>query len=284
MARAPFFYRTAILGVGLLGGSLALALRHRGLTAQVVGYGRKERNLKAALQKGIIDSYCLFAEEAVQGADLVVLATPVGAFLPLAKAIKGHLKGGSVQMDVGSIKGSLARRLHTLLPSYVPCHPIAGGERSGVEAAHEGLFNGALCIITPFEDTNTPALRGIRALWKALGCRVRHMSPKEHDRVYALVSHLPHLVSYALVGTAREADSRSLPYAGRGFRDSTRIALSSPELWSDICTMNRGNLLRLLRLFKKQLAELQDCLQRADQEALMKTMEKARRFRARLEG
>ncbi len=278
-----FFEKTAILGVGLLGASLALAMKKKGLSHVISGFGRKEENLRKALEKGIIDSYFLDPAEAVKEADLVVFATPVGAFPGIAAAIKDRLKKGSIQTDVGSLKGNLVREMEALLPRFVGCHPISGGERSGIEFASPHLFEGAKCIITKTGETDEDAARAMAGLWTTVGSDVEFMDPEAHDEIYALVSHLPHLVAYALVNTVGDSGSDFIRFAGKGFRDSTRIAMSSPELWRDVCRMNRENLLKYMDIFKSCLKRLEQSLEAGDTPALEREFESARKLRCQLE-
>jgi len=278
------FDRVAIIGVGLIGASLALALKKYGIAAEVKGSGRKEGNLKKAIRHGVIDSYSLNRSEIVEGADLVVLATPVGCFKAVIEEARPFLKKGAIVTDVGSVKGRLAREMEGLMPegvAFVGGHPIAGSDRSGIDAASEDLFAGAKCIITPTEHTPEEAVRRVTELWTAIGAEVCFLSPEEHDLVFALVSHLPHLIAYALVNTVGDVNPEYIHYAGKGFKDTTRVALSSPELWRDICFKNKENLLDLVQRFQKSLTSMVDAL-RNDSEELEVLFEKAQRLRGRL--
>ena len=278
------FGKTAILGVGLLGGSLALAMKEKGLTREISGFGRSAPNLEKAKAMGAIDS-CHPGDPAgaVAGADLVVFATTVSAFGPIARAIKGSLKEGSIQTDVGSVKGALVSELEEILPRYVGCHPIAGAEKSGSGAATARLFVGADCIITRTPRSDPEAVHALEDLWEAAGCRIRFMDPFFHDEVYALLSHLPHIVAAALVNTVGQADGNLIGFAGKGFMDSTRIAMSSPELWRDICLMNGKNILRFAGAFKKEMERLEGLISNPDAEALKEAFSSARALRSRLE-
>lgn len=282
------FKKTAILGVGLIGGSIALALRKRGLCSDVSGFGRNPERLAEAQALGIIDSFDTDPAKAVEGADLVVLATPAGKFEELAGKIKGSLGTGAIVIDAGSVKGGLVVRLQSVLPRFVGCHPIAGGERSGFEAADAGLFEGALCVITRTDATDEGSFKKISALWKSMGCTIKTMSPGEHDRLYGLLSHLPHIVAYALVNTAGgegggEGGGASLGLAGRGFRDMTRIAASSPGLWRDICSMNAEQLLPQLEAFMEQMKSVSQMLRDGDLDGLEEFFSKARALRKGIE-
>lgn len=281
--RFPPFKKTAILGVGLLGGSLALALKGKKLSKEICGFGRKEENLKRAKRKCIIDSYRMDPREAVKGADLVVLATPVGTFRELAKTIAPALEKDSVQMDMGSVKGSLVYELEKMLPRFVGCHPIAGGDRSGIDSARASLFKGVRCIITKTARTDEDACQRIFELWERLGGRAEIMDPMEHDRVYALVSHLPHLIAYALVNTVGEADPSYIRFAGPGFRDTSRIARSSPELWKDISLLNRENILNFLEVFKRNLEKLETLIEKGDAESFKKALSDAKALREQID-
>jgi len=279
------FNKVAIIGVGLIGSSLALALKKYGVAVEIKGSGRKESNLKKAMQHGVIDSYSLKHSEIVKGADLVVLATPVGCFKAVIEEAGPFLKKGAIVTDVGSVKGRLAREMEGLMPegvAFVGGHPIAGSDRSGVDAATEDLFAGAKCIISPTEHTPEEAVRKVTELWTAIGAEVCFLSPEEHDLVFALVSHLPHLIAYALVNTVSDVDPEYVHYAGKGFKDTTRVALSSPELWRDICFKNKENLLDLVQRFQDSLASMVDALKRNDSEELEALFEKAQRLRGKL--
>jgi prephenate dehydrogenase len=275
----PVFNKTAILGVGLLGGSLALALKRKKLSKEICGFGRKAENLKKAKRRCIIDSWSLDSGEAVEGADLVVFATPTGTFLEIADNVRPALSKGSIQMDLGSVKGVLVNEMEKILPRFVGCHPIAGGDRSGADSANPELFKNALCIITKTANTENASFKKIKALWQAVGARTEVMDPVEHDRIYALVSHLPHLLAYALVNTAGEVNPDYLHFAGPGFRGSTRIARSSPELWKDILLLNKENVLNFLSLYKKDLEKIEGLLQKNDKDALKEAFSRAKALR-----
>ncbi len=279
------FSRVAIIGVGLIGASLALALKKHGIAAEIVGTGRKEENLRKAVNRGAIDSYCLRSSDAVKGADLVVLATPVGSFRDIINEVRPFLSEGAIVTDVGSVKGRLARELEGLMPEgvvFVGGHPIAGSDRSGIDSATEDLFVGAKCIITPPEDSPREAVGKIEELWKAVGAEVVFLSHEEHDLVFGLVSHLPHLIAYALVNTVGDVNPGYIDFAGKGFKDTTRVALSSPELWRDICFKNKENLLDLVGRFQQSLAKMVDALNRENGEELEELFEEARNLRTRL--
>lgn len=279
------FDKVTILGVGLLGGSFALALKRQGLCRSIVGYGRNRENLLSAQQTGIIDSFEQDPREACRDADLVMLSTPVGSFLELTEAISPALKKGALLTDVGSVKGRLVSEIERLLPKdvcFVGGHPIAGSDRSGIGSANAELFRDAKCILTPTEHTDPAALKNIEGLWKSLGCTVITLSPDEHDRIYASVSHLPHLLAYTMVNTVADIDDSYLAYSGKGFLDATRIASSSEDLWSDICLLNRENLIEVLAVFRKNLDLLDRHLKASDSGKLKAEFRKARQLREQL--
>ena len=242
---AAMFRRMVIAGVGLIGGSLALAARERGLVDEVVGYGRSEKNLRLALKRGMIDSYFLESYEIPFATDFLVLGTPVRSIVPLMEEFMGCLHPGCVVSDVGSVKAEIVRDMEKLLPDTLPfvgAHPIAGGEQWGAAPARADLFIGQRCILTPTRRTDKAALKTLKAFWRKVGAKVEIMDPELHDRILGVVSHLPHVLVYALVnllGRAKVDRVDLKEYCGGGFKDFTRIASSRPELWRDICLLNR---------------------------------------------
>jgi prephenate dehydrogenase len=276
------FKKVSILGVGLIGASFALAMKKHGLCSEITGCGRREENLKRAEERRIIDSFETDPAKACTGADLVLLATPAGSFPGLVKKIRDSLKMGALVTDVGSVKGKLVHDIDALMPegvSFVGAHPIAGSDRSGIETAAADLFSGARCIITPTEKTDKKALEAVAGIWTAFGSIPERIDPDEHDRIYAAVSHLPHLLAYEIVNTVADMDSSYLAFSGQGFKDTTRIALSSPELWKDICFLNRENLLESIEILKQNLDRASRNLRASDSEALEEDFRKARRLR-----
>jgi len=277
------FGKIAIIGVGLIGGSIAMALKERGIKGSIMGIGRSEGRLKMAQEKGIIDGYSTVPSQGVENADLIILSTPVGRFEDIIVAIRDRIKKGAIVTDVGSVKAGVVRRLSPLLTEgvrFVGAHPIAGGESSGFESADPGLFKNALCIITPVDSTDREALESVSNLWRSIGSKVVYMSPDEHDVIYASVSHLPHIIAYALINTILERDD-ILSYGGSGFKDMTRIALSPAGLWRDICMYNRDNILSALRDFLASLSKIRKMIEDSDWVALEREFEKAgkgRRF------
>lgn len=248
----PLFNKVTIIGVGLIGGSLARVLKAKSLAGELTGAGRSRHTLERALKLGVIDHMGQGISHGVDDADLVVLASPVGTFEAVVREIAPHLKKGAILTDVGSVKGDLVRKIEGLLPSgvhYVPAHPIAGKEKHGVDEAVDTLFRGAKCIITPTEKTDRKALETVKDVWTAAGANVVIMDADLHDKVFAAVSHLPHVAAYAMMCAVAELNTGTedyLAYSGAGFRDFTRIAASSPEMWKDVCLMNRENLIQMI--------------------------------------
>jgi prephenate dehydrogenase len=259
-----FIPRLAIIGVGLIGGSLALALKAAGAVGEVVGIGRGQANLEKALELGVVDRTTRDAADGVRDADLVFLATPVLALPDVAASIAPHLKPGAILTDGGSVKGSVARTIEPLLPPgvhFVPGHPIAGTEKSGAEAAFATLYQGRRCILTPTDRTDRGALELVRRVWETAGSEVVLMDVEKHDRVLAAISHLPHMVAYSLVNAVSTYDryeENILEYSAGGFRDFTRIASSDPTMWRDIALTNRDALLEMMERFERFFAELKE--------------------------
>jgi prephenate dehydrogenase len=284
----PLFERMVIAGVGLIGGSLGLAARGRSLVGEVVGYGRGEENLQIARDRGAIDRYSRSPEEAADGADLVVLAVPVRSLRPVAERMLPHARQDAVVIDVGSVKGKVVESLSPLVrppAAFVGCHPVAGTEHSGAANALPDLFDGQLCIVTPTPSTDSRALARVRGLWEQLGMRVESMPPAEHDRLLALVSHLPHVVAYALVTAIereRMVERDPLSYSGGGLRDTTRIASSHAEMWRDIFLDNRAEVLRAIGQFSAAVERLRQMIDREESAPLEAELEFARRARGRL--
>ncbi len=259
---ASMFRRMVVVGVGLIGGSLALAARKHGLVGEFVGFGRGEKNLRLAQKRGIIDRYFIHEEEFPRGVDLLILATPVQATVSIATSFLPGLEPGCLISDVGSVKARIVREMERLLPSHLPfvgAHPIAGSEQWGAQAALPDLFSGQRCILTPTRNTDPGALKKTACFWRRVGARVEVMDPHLHDRVLGVVSHLPHVLAYALVNTLSrtEVDSVDLKdYCGGGFKDFSRIASSRPEIWRDICLVNRQAIGKSLGDYIKSLERL----------------------------
>jgi prephenate dehydrogenase len=242
---AALFHKMVIAGVGLIGASLALTAREHGLVEEIVGYGRGEKNLRYALDHGMIDAYFLSPKKFPVAVDFLVLGTPVASIAPLTKEFLPHMQPGCIVSDVGSVKAEIVRDMEKLLPPqmhFVGAHPIAGGEQWGAEAARANLFVGSRCLLTPTQKTDRAALDKVATLWKKVGAKVEELDAETHDRILGLVSHLPHVLVYGLVNMmnrARVNSTEVIEYCGGGFKDFTRIASSRPELWRDICLLNR---------------------------------------------
>ena len=256
------FHKMVVAGVGLIGASLALAARERGLVEEIVGYGRSEKNLRFARDKKMIDSYFSQPWEIPEDTDFLVLGTPVQATVPLMEDFMGRLRTGCIISDVGSVKAEIVRGMEKLLPPTLPfvgAHPIAGGEQWGAEPARADLFIGQRCILTPTKKTDPAALEKVSTLWKKVGAKVEELDADTHDKILGLVSHLPHVLAYGLVNfmnRARVNSTEVIEYCGGGFKDFTRIASSRPELWRDICLLNREAVSGGLADYIKELEKL----------------------------
>lgn len=276
-----------VIGVGLIGGSLARALREAGVVDRIIGVGRSRDSLDAALDAGIIDEATTDAGGAVRDADVVVIAAPLAATDAVLGRIARALPAKAVVTDVGSVKQSVVEaaraRLGDALPAFVPAHPVAGSEQSGPAASSASLFRGHTVILSPLDETRLQAVEDVRRMWEATGADVLMMSAAEHDQILAAVSHLPHVAAYAIVDLlARIGDVDELfGLAGGGFRDFTRIASSEGTMWRDICLANRDALVPLMRQYSEALAGLADSLERGDGEALLRVFRHARDSRHR---
>ncbi len=282
----PFFETVTIIGVGLLGASVALAMKKRDLCARIVGSGRSERNLQQAQERGIIDDYFLDPAQACRDSDLVLLATPITTFEESLKRIYASLKSKVVVTDVGSVKGRLVEEMEKIVPArayFVGAHPIAGKETSGIDGASADLFELKRCFITPTVRSHPEAIAKVVALWKQLGMLVELVDPHSHDRIFSLVSHLPHLVAYSLVNAVEKTEPSWLNYAGSGFRDTTRIALSSPHLWEGIASANRNQILEAAKIFKQELDQIISALENNDASELLNSFVLAQSARARIQ-
>ncbi|OGA59329.1 MAG: prephenate dehydrogenase [Betaproteobacteria bacterium RIFCSPLOWO2_12_FULL_65_14] len=279
------FERVAVIGVGLIGGSFALALKQAGACAQVVGAGRNAENVRLAQERGILDSVAPDAVAAAHGADLVLIAAPVAQFAKIFREIAPVLGPKALVTDAGSTKrdviaaarSSLGRKI----AQFVPAHPIAGAEKSGAAAASAELFRGKRVILTPLAENTDSSVRKVDAAWSACGARITRMEPEAHDALLAAVSHLPHLLAFALVHeiAGRENSAELFSFAAGGFRDFTRIASSHPEMWRDICSANTDHLLIELSRFEKRLAKVRALLEQRDAAGLEKLFAEARAAR-----
>jgi len=277
--------RVSLVGVGLLGGSLGLALKRRRLARTVVGYVRRAASVAECRKAGAVDLATRDLAAAVAGADLVVLSTPIAQMRPLVERLLPSIKPGAVVTDVGSVKGSLVAELEGQVARsgahFVGSHPMAGAEKTGVSAARVDLFVNAVCVVTPTRGTHRPALQRVEALWKSVGARVVRLSPGLHDELVSRTSHLPHVVAAELANfVLRPRQPKAQPtLCANGFRDTTRIASGSPEMWRDIALANRKNLSGALGEFIAELREFQRLLRRGDAEGLSAFFIQAKRRR-----
>lgn len=280
--------RLAVFGVGLIGGSFALALKRAGLAGNIVGVGRSRVNLDAALRLGIIDGIAASPAEAARDADAICLATPVGALPEVLRDIAPHLGADALLFDVGSTKQDVIAAARAALGSriaqFVPGHPVAGTEDSGAAAARPELFHGKAMILTPLPENPATAVAAVRTWWEACGAQVMTMDAERHDRIFAAVSHLPHLAAFALVAelASRPEAEVFFRHAGSGFRDFTRIAASHPDMWHDIALANRAALLAELDAYGEALARLRDALAAGDSTRLKELFTQASQARRKL--
>ncbi len=269
------FKRVAMIGIGLINGSLARVIKRLGLADEIVACARRTETVEQAKALGLADRTTTDPAEAVIGADLVVIGTPPGAAGKVAEAITSTLDRQAIVTDVGSIKRKVIQDVHPHLPfpgRFVPGHPVAGSEKSGPEASFDTLFEGRHCILTPTAETDPDALEAVRALWQAAGSRVSIMTPDHHDRVLAITSHLPHLIAYTIVGTVADLEEHQqtevLRFSAGGFTDFTRIAGSDPVMWRDIFLHNKDAVLEMLGRFTEDLSVLQRAIRWGDGDAL----------------
>jgi len=282
-----FFERVAVIGVGLIGGSFALALKAAKRCGHVAGAGRSAANMQRALERGAIDSIASDAAAAVQDADLVLVSTPVAQIEKIFLSINSKIKANAIITDAGSTKRDVVAAARAALGAriaqFIPAHPIAGAEHSGVAAANPELFRGRRLILAPLEENRKQDIETLASLWSVIGARVSRMTPEAHDAVFAAVSHLPHLLAYALVHEVSErSDAAQLfGYAAGGFRDFTRIASSHPEMWRDICVANSDQLLKEVARFSAELEKIKKLLETRDAASLEKLFAEARAARER---
>jgi len=279
--------RLAIIGVGLIGGSLARALRNAGAVGEIVGCGRGKENLDKAVELGVVDRYSHDVGEAIRGADMIFLAVPLGAMRETFAAMKGHLSADAVITDGGSAKFSVIDDCREVfgevLPNLVAGHPIAGTENSGVEASFAELYQNRRIILTPTAETADDALARVQAMWQACGGEITLMSVEHHDEVLAATSHLPHMLAFGLVDTLAQMKENDeiFRYAAGGFRDFTRIASSNPVMWRDVCVANRRALGKMMSHYLNEMQELAQTIERGDGEALLEIFTRAKQARDR---
>ncbi len=272
------FNKVVIIGTGLIGGSLGLALKKKHLVSQIVGLSRHRRNVRLAKKAGAID-YIGSSLETVKDADLVILATPVDAIIDIAFKIATKIKKDCIVIDVGSTKETIVYKISRVIPNFLGCHPLSGSEKRGVTNLQEGIFANSICIVTPAAKTNKKVLNKISLLWRRLGSKVVILSPKKHDQILAFTSHLPHAVVFSLMGSI---PMEFLSLSSGGLKDSTRISASDANLWSEVFLSNRGNLVACLTTFQAKLALLKLALKRKNKKLLTNILLAAKKKREKL--
>ena len=280
------FEKVCIVGLGLIGGSVGLAIKRSNISNQITGYARSNSTLERAIELGLVDKVEDNLKDAVNDCDLVILATPLSAFKKLVEEMSPFLKKDCIITDTGSAKLSVIEDLSGILPSnveFVPGHPIAGTEESGPDAGFAELFDNRWCILTPTDDNSSHAVDLVREFWESIGSKVEIMDPLHHDKVLAITSHIPHLIAFNIVGTANNlanvTEKEVVKYSAGGFRDFTRIAASDPKMWSDIFTYNSEAVLEMLELFSNDLAKLKAAVIKKDSDLLFSNFEKTREVR-----
>lgn len=280
------FKKIALVGIGLIGSSLARVARRENLARHIAISTRSRATLERAEELDLGDSYSLDPKEAVQGADLVIVSVPVGASGAVAEEIAPALKKGAILTDVGSTKASVIAQMQPFVPEgvhFIPGHPLAGTEKSGPDAGFADLFRNRWCIFTPLPDTDPDALEKLSEFWRRCGSNIDTMDPQHHDMTLAIVSHLPHIIAYNIVGTADDLESVTktevIKYSASGFRDFTRLAASDPTMWRDVCLHNRDAILEMLARFSEDLASLQRAIRWGDGEKLFDLFTRTRAIR-----
>ena len=283
------FDTVCIIGLGLIGGSIGLSMKKNNFESKVIGYAKTERTLSRAVERGLVDDAEKNLVKAVNGADLIILATPLSTFKSIIKEIAPFLKKGSIVTDTGSAKFTVLEELKDLIPKdveFIPGHPIAGTEESGPDSGFPELFENRWCILTPTKDNSEESVKRIKYFWELLGSKVEIMDALHHDKVLAITSHIPHLIAYNIVGTANDlanvTDSEVVKYSAGGFRDFTRIAASDPKMWSDIFTYNSEAVIEMLDLFSNDLIKLKESILKKDTNMLFSSFEKTRNVRKRI--
>ncbi len=283
---SAMFGRVALIGIGLIGSSLAHIMRREKLCGHISGFARSSTTRAKALELGLVDSVHETAADAVRDADLVILCSPVGTYGGIAREIATTLMAGAILTDVGSVKGAVLRDVEPHVPNtvhFIPGHPIAGTEQSGPESGFAELFAGRWCILTPVEHSDPVAVAKLEAFWRACGSNVEVMTADHHDRVLAITSHLPHLIAYNIVATAADleevTDSEVIKFSAGGFRDFTRIAASDPVMWRDVFLNNKEAVLEMLGRFSEDLSALQRAIRWGDGDTLHELFSRAREIR-----
>jgi cyclohexadieny/prephenate dehydrogenase len=280
------FERFAIIGIGLIGSSIARLIRKKGLANFISVAARSQKSINTANELGFADSATLNLADAVKNSDIVMICSPVSTYKTVMEEIAPNLKSGAILTDVGSVKGSVIKDLSPKLPldvHLVPAHPVAGTEHSGPEAGFSELFEGRWCVITPPAETDESAVNKVAAFWRAAGSNVEFMDPTHHDQVMAMTSHLPHLIAYTIVGTATDLEkslmNEVIKYSAGGFRDFTRIAASDPMMWRDIMLNNKDAILEMLQRFNEDLTALQRAIRWNEADTLFDFFSKTRTIR-----
>ena len=280
------FKKVCIIGLGLIGGSIGLAMKRSKISNQIIGFARSNSTLKRAIELGLVDKVKDNLEDAVNDCDLIILATPLSTFKKLVEEMSPFLKKDCIITDTGSAKLSVIEDLRGTLPNnveFIPGHPIAGTEESGPDAGFAELFDNRWCILTPTEENSSNAIDLIKEFWESIGSKVEIMDPLHHDKVLAITSHIPHLIAFNIVGTANNlanvTEKEVVKYSAGGFRDFTRIAASDPKMWSDIFTYNSEAVLEMLELFSNDLAKLKAAVIKKDSDLLFSNFEKTREVR-----
>lgn len=282
----PLFNRIALIGIGLIGSSISHAVRRKGLAKTIVGHAKSAATRETALKLGLVSEAYETAAEAARGADLVILCTPVGVCGALAKEMQPHLATGAILSDVGSVKGAILRDCEAYIPKdvhFIPAHPIAGTEHSGPEAGFASLFDNRWCVLTPAPGTDAAAIEKLKAFWQGCGSNVEVMAADHHDMVLGITSHVPHVLAYTLVNTARHlekvTDSEVIKFSAGGFRDATRLAASDPTMWRDVFLNNKDAVLEMLGRYIEDLIMLQRDIRFGDGDAMFKLFTETRDIR-----
>lgn len=273
------FNRVTIIGLGLIGGSLGLAIKDKKIAGEIIGVSRRPSTLKKAISLGAVDSVSRDLKVAVQGSDLVILAGPVLNIVDSAGKIKNALKKGAIVIDVGSTKQHVVEQIEKIIPKgvfFVGSHPMAGSEKSGIFYAAKGLFKGAVCFLAKTNNTDRDAFSKVRKFWEALGMDVVDVSPQAHDKIVSGVSHLPHVLAACLVNSVSMGGLR---FAAGGFKDTTRIASGAPEIWKDILLTNRKNIMQDIKVFMKELKKIETALKNNSSGELNKLLNRAKTIR-----
>jgi prephenate dehydrogenase len=276
------FNHIAIVGLGLIGGSLARAIKKKNLAGKIIGYGRSCKRMEKAYALGLVDEYFVGFEKGFEDVDLVIICTPVRSIAPIVHEVLPFIKPGTIITDVGSVKGPIIKEIEPLKPKdifFIGGHPIAGTENSGFESSLVDLFENRIYVLTPTDCSNREALTRLEHFWKMIGSHVICMDVQTHDMIFAAISHLPHMVAFSLVNAIVDMEgfeNMILQYSAGGFKDFTRIAASDPVMWRDIALMNKDNILRALEFFEGSLSSLKNAIQREDQKNLQKLFQKSR--------